>query len=37
MMLDSVEIGVLVFCVAAVLAAPVWVVVRFVVPPRRVR
>jgi hypothetical protein len=36
MMLGSVEIVVLVFCVAAVLATPVWVVARFVVPPRRV-
>lgn len=35
MMLDNTESWVLLFCLAAVLAAPAWVVVRFVWTPRR--
>jgi hypothetical protein len=37
MMLENAEIVVLVFCAAAVLAAPTWLVVRFVRPPKRAR
>ncbi len=37
MMMQSTEIVVLLFCVLAVLAAPAWVVMRFLRPPRRSR